>query len=54
MNLRDFCKQNNMTCKNCSMSYKNYRSETLWELYCYDSKVDEDEMCLNWTDEEKL
>jgi len=49
MNLRKICKENNITCLTCSESYKNYKSENVWDLYCHGHFIWQDHVCLNWT-----
>jgi len=50
MNLRELCKESNITCLTCSQSYKNYKSESenIWDLYCHGHFIWQDHVCLNW------
>ena len=54
MNLRKLCKESKITCFTCSQSYKNYKSEEVWDLYCHGHFIWQDHICLNWKNENEI
>jgi len=50
MNLLNYCKENNICCGTCALSYKNYISDTSYNLYCGSggSLVNEKSVCLDY------
>ena len=55
INLRELCKESNITCSTRSQSYKNYKSESedIWDLYCHGHFIWQDHVCLNWISKDK-
>ena len=54
MKLKQYCEENNINCSTCSHVYKNFISETEWNLYCDDYGLTrEDIVCIDWTNEAK-